>query len=940
MHNPSSNQSDAPVERTSPPPTIAPEVSPFRAWTRLRPPILLTLWLVLTLTALMSLGWNVWSVYSSFTKTTSEVVRFQELNGTVMHLDEALTMSARMAAATGDLRWEDRYRALEPKLQSALQEARALAPQAYLASGPERINEANNKLVKMEREVFNLVRRGNRRAADRVLLGEEYRAQKALYAGGIATSLDAVHRHLQTELNRYRAGIVNTGILGAVCLVFITGGWFGIVLHLRRHELGRQRTEAALQASTEQARVMVETAFDGVIGMDGDGRITLWNTQAERIFGWKREDVLNRSLAETIFPFSSQEVFRQGLASLRDQGADPFFNKRFESMARHRDGHEFPVELTVEAVPAGDGYRFSAFIRDMTQEKRSERQLALQYAVTHVLADARTTEEATTRIVQTICESQGWELGAFWNVDLQADVLRCRSVWHVPLPGLQDFAVASWEHVFAPGVGLPGRVWRHGRTAWIPDIQHDDNFPRATIATRVGLHGAFALPVKVGDNVYGVLEFFSREIRQPDQDLLQMAEDIGLKIGQFVDRKRAESALRETEEQLRQSQKMEAIGRLAGGVAHDFNNLLTVISGYTELLLAQVGSNEQLRAEVEEIKRAGTRAAALTSQLLAFSRRQVIAPQIVDLNAVAGNMEGMLRRLMGEDIIDLVTVQAADLGSIRADPSQMDQVIMNLAVNARDAMPSGGKLELETANVTFGPDSAARPSTLEPGDYVMLAITDTGCGMNNEVLSQAFEPFFTTKAKGKGTGLGLSTVYGIVKQNGGHIMVESEIKKGTTFKIYFPRVDRHARELTLEQAPHQSRSAGETILVVEDEPAVRGLVRDMLRQRGYQILEARDGINAQVVSKTHFGRIDLLLTDVVMPQKSGPEAAKELLADRPDMKVLYMSGYPDHPVFSQGPLDRGRLLLQKPFTPDALARKVREVLDMPVEQFHTYHLVG
>ncbi len=940
MQYPSSSQSAQPVETTGTPASAAPKTPPVNSWTQVRAPALLTLWLVSTLTVLLLLGWNVWAVYSSFTRTTAEVVRFQELHGTVTHLDEALTMSARMAAATGDLRWEERYRALEPKLESALQEARALAPRAYLDHGPENVNEANTKLVAMEHEVFDLVRRGERRAAERIMVGEEYGAQKARYARGTEAGLDAVRRSLQTELDRYRAGIVRTGILFAACLVIITGGWLGIILLLRRHELRRQRTEAALQASEEQSRVMVETAFDGVIGMDGDGRITLWNRQAERIFGWEGKDVLNRSLTETIFPFSSQEVFRQGLIRFRDKGEGPFLNERFETVACHRDGHEFPVELTVEAVPVGSGYRFSAYIRDMTQAKRSERQLALQYAVTHVLAEARTTEEATTRIVQTICESQGWELGAFWNVDAQADVLRCRSIWHVPLPGLQDFAVASWERVFARGVGLPGRVWRHGRTAWIPDIQHDDNFPRAAIGARVGLHGAFALPVKVGDNVYGVLEFFSREIRQPDQDLLQMVEDIGLKIGQFIERKRAESALHETEEQLRQSQKMEAIGRLAGGVAHDFNNLLTVISGYTELLLTQVGSNAQLLAEVEEIKRAGTRAAALTNQLLAFSRRQVIAPQAIDLNTVAANMEGMLRRLMGEDIIDLVTVQPPDLGMIRADPSQMDQVIMNLAVNARDAMPNGGRLELEMANVTFGPDSAARPSTLEPGDYVMLAIRDTGCGMDNEVLSQAFEPFFTTKAKGKGTGLGLSTVYGIVKQNGGHITVESEVKRGTTFKMYFPRVDRPHREATIDRVPQQSRSAGETILVVEDEPAVRGLVRDMLRQRGYHILEARDGINAQVVSKTHFGRIDLLLTDVVMPQKSGPEAAKELLVERPDMKVLYMSGYPDHPVFSQGPRDRARLLLQKPFTPDMLARKVREVLDMPVEQFQHYHLVG
>ena len=553
-------------------------------------------------------------------------------------------------------------------------------------------------------------------------------------------------------------------------------------------------------------------------------------------------------MATTIFPSSYREAFRQGLRLLQEGDQGPFWSKRLEVKACRRDGQEFPAELTVDTVPTGHSYTFSAVIRDITERNRAERQLALQYAVTHVLAEASTEEEAGIRILQTICESQDWQLGVFWSVDQQAKVLRCRGHWHMPFAGLAEFAAFSQQQTFPVGIDFPGRVWRRSEPTWIPDILLDEQFARGSVATKVGLHGAFGFPIKMSGSVHGVLEFFSREIRQPDKDLLEMVSDVGIKVGQFVERKRAETSLHDTEAQLRQSQKMEAIGRLAGGVAHDFNNLLTVITGYAELLLVQLQPDNPMRPEVEEIKKAATRAGALTSQLLAFSRRQAISPRVVDLNTVIGNMEGMLRRLLGEDSIDLSTVQAPDLGKIKADPGQLDQVLMNLAVNAGDAMPSGGKLIIGTSRVTITPDAARPPGSLEPGEYALLSMTDTGCGMDEETRSQIFEPFFTTKEKGKGTGLGLSTVYGIVRQNGGHIDVESELGQGATFKIYFPCVSEEDVHITRPPSLSKVAKSGETILVVEDEPGVRGLVCEMLRQRGYSVLEARDGINAQVVT--------------------------------------------------------------------------------------------
>jgi CheY-like chemotaxis protein len=380
---------------------------------------------------------------------------------------------------------------------------------------------------------------------------------------------------------------------------------------------------------------------------------------------------------------------------------------------------------------------------------------------------------------------------------------------------------------------------------------------------------------------------------------------------------------------LQQAQKMEAVGRLAGGMAHDFNNLLTVIRGYSELLLGRLGPTDAMRKDMEEVKKAADRASGLTRQLLVFSRRQFIAAKVLDLNALVANMDGMLRRLIGEDIVDLNTELDASIGAIKADPGQVEQVIMNLVVNARDAMPKGGRLTIETRNVTIGKEASLDAVVgVAPGSYVMLAVRDNGQGMDAETQSHLFEPFFTTKEKGKGTGLGLSTVYGIiVKQSGGGISVESAPGRGTTFKIYFPRVEQEVPGTVVGAAVIDPARGRETILLVEDEPAVRGLVRETLRLQGYTVLEARHGIEALLTSAGYGGTIHLLLTDVVMPQMSGPEVAEKILTIRPEIKVLYMSGYPDHPVFDQGGVSRQSGFLQKPFSPPALAQKVREVLD-------------
>ncbi len=382
---------------------------------------------------------------------------------------------------------------------------------------------------------------------------------------------------------------------------------------------------------------------------------------------------------------------------------------------------------------------------------------------------------------------------------------------------------------------------------------------------------------------------------------------------------------RQLEEQLRQAQKMEAVGMLAGGVAHDFNNLLTIITGYSQLVLNNISPHDPNRHSVEQIMKAGERAGALTKQLLAFSRRQVLQPRVLELNKLVTSLSTMLQRLIGEDI-ELRLALPPELGRVSADPGQIEQVLMNLAVNSRDAMPKGGVLTIETANVELDQRYVGRHIAVKPGPYVLLAVSDTGFGMDAATRAHLFEPFFTTKGSGHGTGLGLSTVFGIVKQSGGSVEVYSEPDRGTSVKVYLPRIDQPAIAETARAGKTLSRGS-ETILLAEDDDMVRTLVCETLEREGYRVIAASDPVNARHLAEQHRTPIHLLITDVVMPKVSGRELADQLLRRIPDLKVLYMSGYTDNAVLNSGILQKEVAFLQKPFTPAALAEKVREVLE-------------
>jgi PAS domain S-box-containing protein len=386
------------------------------------------------------------------------------------------------------------------------------------------------------------------------------------------------------------------------------------------------------------------------------------------------------------------------------------------------------------------------------------------------------------------------------------------------------------------------------------------------------------------------------------------------------------SRTKELEEQLRQSQKLESVGLLAGGIAHDFNNMLTAINGYSDLTLRRLNKTDPLRHNIEEIKKAGQRSADLTQQLLAFSRQQILQPIVLDLNDVISDTIKILQRVIGEDI-QLTTTLTSKIGRVKVDPGQFSQIVMNLAVNARDAMPQGGKLTIETANVSLDPDYTRHHVGILPGAYVLLAISDTGIGMSEETQKHIFEPFFTNKEVGQGTGLGLATVYGIVKQSGGSIEVYSEVGVGTTFKIYLPRVAEQPTAEKIKDIPAAMPKGTETILLVEDEDVVRHLSRQVLEECGYTVIEARDGLEALKICEQRDYKFDLLMTDVVMPQMGGRELSEILKAKLPGLRILFTSGYTDDAIMRHGVIETNSNFIQKPFTPETLAHKVREILD-------------
>ncbi len=648
-------------------------------------------------------------------------------------------------------------------------------------------------------------------------------------------------------------------------------------------ELERVRAERALRASEARKAAIVESALDAIVSIDHLGRILDFNPAAEQMFGSRQADVLGRELAEVLVPPPLREAHRRGLERCVATGEGPIIGKRIEMSALRADGTEFPVEIVVVRGASESPPPFIGFVRDITERKGAEARL-------------RESETKYRNLVEASSD-------LIWSTDLEGrftfvNEAARRIYGYAPA---ELIGRSFLETVIRPGLraqagGVFGKLLA-GASYVQAEVEH-----RRRDGSPVHLLGTAAV-LKDGDGlVIGVTG---------------TATDIS-------ERKRAEEALRRSEERLRQIQKMEAIGRLAGGVAHDFNNRLLVILGCSERIRRRLGEGDPVAWEAGMIVKAAEAAASLTRQLLAFSRKQVFEPTALDLGAVAADMEALLRRVLGEDIELRVSRKARDL--VLADRAQVEQVILNLAVNARDAMPRGGKLTIETADADIDAAFGER-AQVRAGRYVLLSVTDSGVGMDAQTLAHVFEPFFTTKEVGKGTGLGLSTVYGVVKQSGGHVTVYSEPGRGTTFKVYLPRTeDRAVSPAGRAEAPPPRTGGAETILLVEDNELVRELTCTELEEIGYRVLAARGAEEALEVAERHEGPIHLVLTDIVMPRMTGRELADRLTRVRPGSKVLYMSAYTDEAVVHHGVLQPGTPVLQTPFTAEALAAKIRDLL--------------
>jgi PAS domain S-box-containing protein len=687
----------------------------------------------------------------------------------------------------------------------------------------------------------------------------------------------------------------------------------------------RKRRESALRDSEARLETLARISPVGIFRTDADGHCIYVNPRWCEIADLSADDARGRGWARALHPDDRDRIAGEwdGAAS----GRAPF---RSEYRFVRSDGVTTWVlgQATAERASDGTVIGYVGTITDIDERKRAEQRQATQFAVTRVLAESTSLGEAGLPLLGAICAEAAWDVGELWVVDAAGGHLRPGNVWSRPAFDAAEFTEMTHSMSFPWGRGLPGRVWASGRPAWIADLQADDNFPRAPWAARVGLHSACAAPIRSHASVWGVLAFLSRELRRPDERLLDVLADIGSQLGQFLEREATQEALRRSEEQLRQGQKMEAIGQLAGGIAHDFNNLLTVITGRGELLLDVIDPADPLRAHVDLILVTADRAASLTRQLLAFSRRQVLQPRTLNLNHVIDDMSKMLRRLIGENI-ELLLQLDPDLRRVRADRGQIEQVILNLAVNARDAMPLGGRLIVETRNLDIGGVEESPHPGLEPGGYVRLEVTDTGIGMDEATRARTFEPFFTTKGPGKGTGLGLATVYGIVQQSRGYVTAASAPGVGTTFTVYLPQREEAHEGAEPATATTDREHGSETILLVEDDDAVREVARIILERAGYAVLPVGRPLEVVDVAERHGGPIHLLLTDVVMPDMNGRQVAERLRPLQPDLRVLYMSGYTEDAMLLHGVEQSAVDLIPKPFNRGALLAKVREVLDAP-----------
>ena len=716
-------------------------------------------------------------------------------------------------------------------------------------------------------------------------------------------------------------------------------------------ESARRRLESALDPGSRQVletnaellqeltrqraylRQVIDLNPHFIFAKDREGRFTLVNQAVAEAYGTSVENLLGKTDADFNPNAAEVDQFRRFDLEVINTGTSAHIP---EEQITDAAGNTRWLETIKRAIPSTHGGETQVLgvATDITERRRAEHRLRQRterilehQAALHDLAlmdnpDWMGSLEAITSAASRVL---GVARVGVWLFQDNQTTLVCESLYEdgrfTPHPGtaLDSHRYPKYFEAIA-----------QSRTLAAHDAIHDPRTSEfaSSYLVPLGITSLLDVPIRSLGSVIGIV---CHEHVGPARVWTPEEEHFCASISDFVALDLAASKRRQLEAQLRQSQKMEAIGHLAGGVAHDFNNVLTAILGYCRLMLVQMGSDDTLRPQVEQIRQAANRAAELTGQLLAFGRKQVLNPRILDLNQIVAGMEPMLGRIIGEDI-RLSTVLAPDLGRVKADPGQVEQVLLNLVVNARDAMPEGGSLVIRTANVLLESSDLQPATPGSGGEHIMLSVTDSGMGMDHETQARIFEPFFTTKEAGRGTGLGLSMVYGVVEQSGGRVGVWSEPGRGTTFRIYLPQVSSDEAmmvEPAQPAAPPRDTRGSELILLVEDDAQVRTLVHRILERQGYQVLEAKHPQEAILLSERTPDRIDLLLTDVIMPTMNGRELVERLTAARPDLRVLYMSGYAERAFSQDGRTPPGASLIQKPFEPDALVLRIREILDAP-----------
>jgi len=822
-------------------------------------------------------------------------------------------------------RSEEKYRTILENIQDGYLEV-------DLAGNFTFVNDAQCRNLGYTRE--ELIRMNNRQYTDQTTARKLYQTFNEVYRTGEPVKvldLEVIRKDGTKAFNEISVSLIRDSEGKPI-------GFRGI----SRDVTERKRAEETLRESEDCYRDLVEFSQHLICTHDLRGQILSVNQEGAKLLGYEQRSLLNKNIRDLLVP-EVRDEFDTYLDTIQKHGVAKGLMS-LQTATGEKRLWEYNNTLRTEGVTVPI---VRAIAHDVTEHIRAEKAVtrlsqenAIMAEIGRIISSTLNIEEVYERFAEEVRKLIPFDRIVINVIDTEKSTV---SNVYMAGKGIADRKV---EEIY-PLKGSGNAEMLRTQSSFLIQTEdfneYKDRFPMLLSTFQAGFRSIMNVPLfSKGQVIGGLLLRSLKPYTYTDKDV-RLAERVGNQIAGaianaqlFIERKRAEEERTALQEQLRQSQKMEAVGQLAGGIAHDFNNLLTVITGYSDMILRRLNQNDSMRGNAEEIQRAAEKAASLTRQLLAFSRKQMLQSKVLDLNNLVTNMDKMLQRLIGENI-DLITLSAKDLGRIKADPGQIEQVLLNLVVNAKDAMPSSGKLTIEMANVELDENYARSHINVKPGCYVMLSVSDTGCGMPPEIREKIFEPFFTTKEKGKGTGLGLSTVYGIVKQSEGSIYVYSEPGRGTTFKIYFPRIEEVTESIEPGAKITKSFQGSETILLVEDEEMVRRLARTILQDNGYNVLEASNGEEALRIAQEHGAKqIHLMVTDVVMPRMSGRELADCLESVRPEMKVLYISGYTDDAIIRHGVLEQGMAFIQKPFTPDALVRKVRNVLDKSQQEQQSF----